>query len=190
MRYEVAAISAGRNENSQDLDTILRVTGGIFFMSIVQIRASQGEQFLSAPATCRDTDAVLAEWYKDAWQSEMLVYPPNYIGDVTPQGWAHSSFILHVDQSGEQAQMMAGGKRQSEQEAVEMIEHLRAATPEQAKSIGSYATIGEHNRSVFVTTAIDQSTIAIGGIMLHVRPSRLRSLQGMFQTTEVGSSDS
>ena len=92
-------------------------------MPILQIRASQGEQYLSVPAAHQNIEPVLAEWYKEAWRSEMLVYPAGYAGDITPHGWeAHSSYILQVEDNGEQAHMMALGKTQTPEEAAAAIE--------------------------------------------------------------------
>lgn len=154
-------------------------------MPIVQVRAHQGEQYLSAPISFKDTDPILNEWCQDAWESEMLIYPPNYTGEVTPENWSTHSFMLSVNESGEQGRIMvAGGKLKTAEETAEALEQLRASTDEQTR-FSNVSTIDERRPSIFLATAINPSTLAIGGIMMHTTLARLESLRSMFRTTEV-----
>lgn len=152
-------------------------------MPIIQVRASQSDQYLTIPSPQINPEQILTEWFKSAWQSEMFVYPPDYMGDVTPARWDMHSFILQVDGSGEQAQLMAVSKQQTDQEATEVLERLRTANPEQIKSIGNFATVSESNRSSIMTVSIGRTALAVGGVVMHVRRSRLHSLENMFSTT-------
>ncbi len=156
-------------------------------MPIVQVRASQGEQSLTVPLDYRDSDAVLYEWQRDVWQSEMTEYPAGYVGDVTPpgRGWGKHNFFLSVNQSGEEANMLATSKRWTDQERAELLEHIRTLDPDSAKPLGALATINERNRQVFVASVVNPSILAIGGIVMFVGLSKLRSLRRMFPTTVI-----
>src|SRR5438552_418083 len=112
-------------------------------MPIVQVRSTSETQWLTAPfpPIPQDID-VIREWRKPHWDCELLVYPPNYMGNVSPVGWrAASNFLLSVDDSGERAEMMVMGKLPNNARSADVIAELRRATPDRAGAIGSIAVL-------------------------------------------------
>jgi len=156
-------------------------------MPIIQIRASKQSQYLSAPfPPVPDQVKVIREWQKSGWDSELIVYPDGYMGNVSPVAWRESSnSLLHVSGGGEQAEMLMTGRLPDQKTPADLIAELQNADPEVLRAIGSIATVDSKNKTVFISAAVEQNRLAIGGIVLHAEPQELAFLRRSFPETPV-----
>ncbi len=145
-------------------------------MPIVQVRATlEGKTLTESTVDIPAMDTVLQKWLEPQWSSELLVYPPNYMGDITPEGWGTSaSFLLNVADSGEQAEVIAS----STSKEWPSIDELRRYDPERLRAFGATALIDSRNTHVFISSLL-------GGVVTYAKPLELTFLQGLFQETPV-----
>lgn len=151
-------------------------------MPIVQVRAHKESQWLTTPfPPVPDLLSVIQEWQKPGWDSELLIYPDGYMGNITPPAWRSvSNYLLHVADNGEQGEVLAMGLLPQQKSPAELLTELHRATPEEIRAIGSVATVGPENRTIFVSNALAPARLAIGGIVLHAYPEEISLLRTVF----------
>lgn len=152
-------------------------------MPIIQIRSTSEKQWATVPypPTLRD---VLGQFIRTALPIELLQYPPDYMGDITPEKWREThAFLLNVDPTGEQAEVTFMGKSPEQMPLEQIMAELRAAAPEQKEPIGETAIINAENKTTFVSVILPVGGVqaaAIGGVMLHADTSEIDMLGGLF----------
>ncbi len=108
------------------------------------------------------------------------------MGNVSPVGWrAASNFLLHVTDSGEQADMLVMNNLPDQKTPADLRAELQNATPDEIRAIGSLATIDHENKTIFVATAVSPNRLAIGGLVLHADAEELALLRSLFQESPV-----
>ena len=151
-------------------------------MSIIQVRSTSETQWLSAPFPPAPKAAeVIAQWLRRSMECEFFVYPPSYVGNISPVRWRETAnFWLSVDDSGEQAELLVTTGLSEQKTPDEMrakIAKLRDISPAEAAQLGTTDTVSEKNKTALLATALNSNSLAIGGLVLHADQQELAELR-------------
>ena len=156
-------------------------------MPIAQVRTTSESQWLTVPLLPIPNQLdVIREWQKPVWDSELVVYPKGYMGNVSPVGWRSvSNFLLHVADNGERANVLAMSNIPDQKMPTALVTELQYASPDELRAIGSLAIVDHENKTAFISTALGGNKLAIGGIVLHADIDELTFLRSLFQESSV-----
>lgn len=151
-------------------------------MSIVQLRSSPQVEQLNVPFPPMPTAGeFMGYWASRRQDCELLVYPPGFVGNIGPQAWQPASnYLLSIDDDGERAELMAVAAQPGQRPLEDIIEELRAASPDQRADIRSMAVIDVHNQSVLISNLVTESRVALAGIVSYADAADLSLLRSYF----------
>lgn len=125
---------------------------------------------------------VLSAWQAPLWNARMRAYPAGYIVNVTPPSWReYANYLLHVDDSGEQARLVSGIILADGVNEEEMLMDIGAeAAANQLSALGEVTIINAERQASCIAAQFVPDTIAVAGIVMYARQERIAELTGLF----------
>jgi hypothetical protein len=125
---------------------------------------------------------VLTAWQAPLWDTKMHVYPAGYIGNITPPRWReYANYLLHVDDSGEQAHLASGVILPDGVDEEAMLRDIGAeVAANQLSALGEVTVINAEVQTSCIAAEFAAGTISLAGLVMYARPERVAELTSVF----------
>jgi len=101
--------------------------------------------------------------------------------DVTPPHWNRSNtYQLSVAASGEEAELTSVAHNVSSEEVAPFMRHADDSFNSEHRGIAASTPVNANREMAFITQALDELSVVLGGVVLYVKPDNLEMVRQLY----------